>query len=60
MIKDIVVNLAVGGSADVATPFATSVAAELEVHLTGIAFRGEPVIPVMVDMYGIPPAIIES
>jgi hypothetical protein len=60
MIKDIVVNLPVGGSADVATPFAVSVAAELDAHLTGVALRCEPVIPVMVDMYGIPPGIIES
>jgi nucleotide-binding universal stress UspA family protein len=60
MIKDIVINLPVGGAADVATPFAASIAAKLEAHLTGIAFRCEPVIPVMVDMYGIPPAIIES
>src|SRR3974390_140751 len=60
MIKDIVVNLAVGGSADVATPFAVSVAAELNAHLTGIALRCEPIIPVMVDMYGIPSGIIES
>ena len=60
MIKDIVVNLPVGGSVDVATPFAVSVAAELNAHLTGIAFRCEPIIPVMVDMYGIPAGIIES
>jgi nucleotide-binding universal stress UspA family protein len=60
MIKDIVVNLPVGGAADVATPFAVSIAAELAAHLTGIAFRCEPVIPAMVDMYGIPPAIIAS
>jgi hypothetical protein len=60
MIKDIVVNLPVGGSRDVATPFAVSVAAALKAHLTGIAFRCEPVIPVMVDMNGMPPGIIES
>ena len=52
MIKDIVVNLPVGKSADVATSFAISLAAKFSAHLTGIAFRYEPLIPVMVDMYG--------
>ena len=60
MIKDILVNLPVGDRPDVATPFAVSVAASLDAHLTAAAFRCEPIIPVMVDMYGIPPTIIES
>jgi nucleotide-binding universal stress UspA family protein len=60
MINDIVVNLPVGKSRDVATHFAVSVAAKLDAHLTGIAFLYEPLMPVMVDMYGVPPAIIES
>jgi nucleotide-binding universal stress UspA family protein len=60
MIKDIVVNLPVGTSRDVATHFSVSVAAKLDAHLTGIAFLYEPLIPVMVDMYGVPPGIIET
>ena len=60
MIKDIVVNLPVGKSADVAASFAVSLAAKFSAHLTGIAFRYDPLIPVMVDMYGVPPEIIES
>jgi hypothetical protein len=60
MIRDIVVNLPVGKSADVAASFAVSLAAKFGAHLTGIAFRYEPVIPAMVDMYGVSPEIIES
>ena len=60
MIKDIVANLAVGGTRDVATDFAVSVATAFDAHLTGVAFRYEPLIPVMVDMYGIPADVIES
>jgi nucleotide-binding universal stress UspA family protein len=60
MIKDIVVNLPVGKSRDVATHFSVSVAAKLDAHLTGIAFVYEPLMPMMVNMYGVPPAVIES
>jgi nucleotide-binding universal stress UspA family protein len=60
MIKDILVNIPAGASRDVATPFAVSVAGKLKAQLTGIVFRYEPIIPVMVDMYGVPPEIIES
>ena len=60
MIKDIVVNLPVTGSADRVAKFAASVAAALEAHLTGIAFRYEPLLPLMVDMYGVPPEMLES
>jgi hypothetical protein len=60
MIKDVLVNLPVEGSRDVVTSFAVSVAARFGAHLTGIAFLYEPLMPVMVDMYGVPPAIIES
>jgi nucleotide-binding universal stress UspA family protein len=60
MIKDILVNIPAGTSRDVATSFAVSVAGKLKAQLTGIVFRYEPVIPVMVDMYGVPPEIIES
>jgi nucleotide-binding universal stress UspA family protein len=59
MIKDIVVNLAVGASRDVATDFAVSAASALDAHLVGIAFDYEPLLP-MVDMYGIPPDVIEA
>ena len=59
MIKDLVVNLAVGSASDVATDFAASMAATFDAHLTGIAFVYEPIIPA-VDMYGIPPDLIES
>lgn len=46
MIKDIVVNLAVGGSErDVVTDFAVSVAGAFEAHLAAIAFVYEPVVP---------------
>ena len=60
MIKDILVNLPVEGSRDVVTSFAVSVAARFGAHLTGVAFLYEPLMPVMVDMYGVPPGIIES
>jgi nucleotide-binding universal stress UspA family protein len=59
MIKDIVVNLPVGTARDVAH-FAVSVAAKLRAHLAGIAFLYEPLMPVMVDMYGVPPEIMQS
>ena len=59
MIKDIVANLAVGVSRDVATDFAVSVAAMLDSHLTGIAFRYEPLVP-LTDRYGFPAEVMES
>ena len=60
MIKDIVANLSLRDSPDVAMDFAVSVAAAFNAHLAGIAFVYEPIIPVMIDMYGIPPDVIES
>ncbi len=60
MIKDIVVNLSVGPARDVATDFAVSVAGTFDAHLVGIAFRYDPLIPVMIDRYGIPADVIES
>jgi nucleotide-binding universal stress UspA family protein len=60
MIKDILVNLPVEGSRDPVTSFAASVAARFGAHLTGVAFLYEPLSPVMVDRYGIPPSVIES
>jgi nucleotide-binding universal stress UspA family protein len=59
MIKDILVNLPVLGSRDPVTSFAASVAARFGAHLTGVAFLYEPLMPVMVDMYGVPPDIIQ-
>jgi nucleotide-binding universal stress UspA family protein len=60
MIKDIAANLSLRDSPDVAMDFAVSVAAAFNAHLAGIAFIYEPIIPVMIDMYGIPPDVIES
>ena len=59
MIKDIVANLSVGVSRDVATDFAVSVAATLDSHLTGIAFRYEPLVP-LTDRYGFPAEVMDS
>ena len=59
MIKDIVANLAVGVSRDVATDFAVSAAAMLDSHLTGIAFRYEPLVP-LTDRYGFPAEVMDS
>ena len=57
MIKDIVVNLSVAGPRH-ATDFAVSVASAFDVHLAGVAFQYEPVIPAT-DMGGIPVELIE-
>ena len=59
MIKDIVANLSLRDSPDVAMDFAVSVAVAFNARLAGIAFVYEPIIPVMIDMYGIPPDVIE-
>jgi nucleotide-binding universal stress UspA family protein len=59
MIKDIMANLALGKSHDAAMHFSLSVAASIDGHLTGIAFRYEPLVPMMADRYGIPLAEIE-
>lgn len=60
MIKDIVANLSLHESRDVAMDFAVSVAAAFNAHLAGIAFIYDPLIPTMVDMYGVPTEVIES
>lgn len=54
MLKDIVVNLSVGGAADAATDYAVSVAAAFQAHLAGVAFCYEPA-PGGLD-YGLVPA----
>jgi len=59
MIKNIVANLSVGISRDVATEFAVSVAATLESYVTGIAFRYEPLVP-LTDRYGFPAEVMDS
>jgi nucleotide-binding universal stress UspA family protein len=59
MIKDIVANLSVGISRDVATEFAVSVAATLDSHVTGIAFCYEPLVP-LTDRYGFPAEVMDS
>src|SRR5262249_26126145 len=53
-------NLPSASARHSATAFAVSLAAEFKANLTGIAFRFNPIVPVMLDMYGIPPEIIES
>jgi nucleotide-binding universal stress UspA family protein/uncharacterized membrane protein (Fun14 family) len=58
-IKDVVVNLGVGGVGSFAADYAVSVASALEVHLTGIAFVYDPVVPVAASGY-IPPEVIET
>jgi len=60
MIKDIVANLSLREARDVAMDFAVSVAVAFNARLAGIAFVYEPIIPMMIDMYGIPPDMIES
>ncbi|HVY59681.1 MAG TPA: universal stress protein [Xanthobacteraceae bacterium] len=59
MIKDIVVNLSMGGSRDHAAEYAVSVAAQFDAHVSAVAFAYEPVIPPTV-MGGIPNQVIES
>ncbi len=50
MIKDLVVNLTLGGSRDVAAEFAISIAEAFEAHVAGIAFAYDPVItPAVMD-----------
>ena len=65
MIKDIVVNLSIRDARDPAMDFAISTAAAFNAHLAGAHLAGmallyEPLMPPMVDMYGIPPEVIES
>jgi nucleotide-binding universal stress UspA family protein len=59
MIKDVVANLSVGISREVATEFAVSVAAMLHSHITGIAFRYEPLVP-LTNRYGFPAEVMDS
>src|SRR5690242_10068051 len=45
MIKDVVVHLPTGASADATIDYAVSVAAAFEAHLTGVAFAPDPFVP---------------
>jgi nucleotide-binding universal stress UspA family protein len=58
MIKDLVVNLTVGGR-DVAGPYAISIAEAFGAHVAGVAFSYEPVIPPTI-MGTIPASLIEA
>jgi nucleotide-binding universal stress UspA family protein len=59
MIKDLVVNLAIGNPRDVAVDYAVSIAEDFEAHLCGIAFSYEPVVPPSI-MGGIPADVIDA
>jgi nucleotide-binding universal stress UspA family protein len=58
MIKDLVVNLSVGGR-DVAGPFAISVAEAFSAHVAGVAFSYEAIVPPTI-MGGIPASYIDA
>ena len=59
MIKDLVVNLTVGGRRDAAGPFAISIAEMFGAHVTGVAFAYEAVIPPTITGT-IPASLIED
>jgi nucleotide-binding universal stress UspA family protein len=59
MIKDLVVNLAVGGSRGDPGAYAVSVAEAFGAHVAAIAFAHDPVIPATL-MGGVPADFIES
>jgi nucleotide-binding universal stress UspA family protein len=59
MIKDIVVNLKVGDGANPGADYAISVAAAFQAHLTGVAFRYDPILPVA-GMGYMPAEVIET
>ncbi|HEY2134437.1 MAG TPA: universal stress protein [Xanthobacteraceae bacterium] len=59
MIKDLVVNLGVGTTRDVAVDYAISIAETFDAHLCGIAFSYEPVVPPSI-MGGIPADVIDA
>ncbi len=58
MIKDIIVNLAVSKKGSVVEDYATSVAAALQAHLTGVSFVYDPIVPISDGGY-IPAEVIE-
>lgn len=59
MIKDLIVNVTVGESRDVAGPYAISIAETFEAHVGAVAFSYDPVIPPTV-MGGIPASLIDA
>ena len=59
MIKDLIVNLSVAGSRDVAGPYGISIAEMFDAHAAAVAFSYEPVIPATI-MGGIPASLIEQ
>jgi nucleotide-binding universal stress UspA family protein len=59
MIKDLIVNLTAGPTADVAGPYAISIAEMLEAHVGAVAFSLEPVVPATL-MGSFPAALIEE
>ena len=58
MVKDIIANLSVSKNGSVVGNYATSVAAALQAHLTGIAFVYDPIVPISDGGY-IPAEVIE-
>jgi nucleotide-binding universal stress UspA family protein len=60
MLKDLVVNLALGRDRDVAADYAISVAEAFAAHIAGVAFSYEPVIPATIFGGGIPADLIET
>ncbi|HZS64491.1 MAG TPA: universal stress protein [Xanthobacteraceae bacterium] len=59
MVKDVVVNLMVGGSRDAAAEYAVSMSGTFGAHLVGIAFAYEPVLPAVIGA-GIPESVIDE
>jgi nucleotide-binding universal stress UspA family protein len=59
MVKDVVVNLMVGGSRDAAAEYAVSLAGAFGAQLVGIAFAYEPVLPAVIGA-GIPESVIDE
>ncbi len=59
MIKDLLVNLKLGGPSDPAANYAASIASTFGAHVAGVAFAYDPVIPVTI-MGGMPIDIIDA
>lgn len=59
MIKDLVVNLAIGAERDYAADYAVSIAETFAAHIAGIAFAYEPALPPTI-MGGIPANFIDA
>jgi len=59
MIKDLVVNLALGAGRDPAAEFALSVASAFTAHAAGIAFQYDPIMPAAL-MDDVPPDVIDT